>query len=71
MPNKYEFTKQNPDDQIQWVSNSDAIGEWLFTYDGKTIFNMFRDYPYKLTAEQKEIFDRENPFWANFFRDRS
>ena len=36
----------------------------------KTIFNLFQDYPYKLTKEQKEIFDRENPYWKDFFSDR-
>lgn len=52
------------------VDNPDVIGEWLFSFDKKTIFNMFRDYPYKLTAKQKAIFDKENPYWANFFKDR-
>lgn len=55
---------------FSWISNSESIGEMLFTFDGKEIFNLFRDYPYKLTAEQKDIFDEENPYWADFFRDR-
>ena len=46
------------------------LGEFIFTFDKKTFFNRFADYPHKLTAEQKEIFDRENPFWAEFFSDR-
>ena len=39
-------------------------------FDKKNIFNMFRDYPHNLTPKQKEIFDEENPEWADFFKDR-
>lgn len=46
------------------------IGEYLFTFDKQTIFNLFRDYPYKLTDEEKRIFDKENPYWKYFFKDR-
>ena len=69
-PNQITFRKNNENDVIWWVDNPDVIGEWLFSFDKKTIFNMFRDYPYKLTAKQKAIFDKENPYWANFFKDR-
>lgn len=65
-----KYYKNNPTDIIWWVDNREKIGEWIFTFDKKIFFNMFRDYPYKLTAEQKKIFDRENPFWAEFFSDR-
>ena len=53
-----------------WVDNPDRIGEMLFTFDGKQIFNLFRDYPYALTEEQQHIFDTANPYWAEFFKDR-
>lgn len=69
-PNQIKFRKNNEKDVIWWVDNPDVIGEWLFSFDKKTIFNMFRDYPFKLTAKQKAIFDKENPEWANFFKDR-
>lgn len=69
-PNQITFRKNNENDVIWWVANPDVIGEWLFSFDKKTIFNMFRDYPYKLTAKQKAIFDKENPYWVNFFKDR-
>lgn len=71
MERSNKFFKNNPDDKIWWVDTSDSDGQWLFSFDKKQIFNMFSDYPHKLTAEQKEIFDKENPYWKNFFIDRS
>lgn len=68
--NRQRFYKNNRGDKIWWIDNSDTVGEWLFTFDKKTIFNMFSDYPSKLTPEQKELFDKENPYWAEFFADR-
>ncbi len=68
---KYDFYKNNKKDTIYWVDNYDVIGEFLFSFDKKTIYNLFRDYPYKLNKEQKEIFDKENPYWADFFSDRN
>lgn len=63
--------KNNPTDSIWWVDNAvDVKGEWIFTFDKKTFFNMFQDYPHKLSPEQKRLFDKENPFWAEFFNDR-
>lgn len=56
--------------KFSWIENPDKIGEMLFTFDGEKIFNLFRDYPYALTPEQKRVFDEVNPFWANYFRDR-
>lgn len=66
-----KFYKNNPTDKIWWVNNPETIGEWLFSFDRKTIFNMFADYPHNLTPEQKKIFDKENPYWADFFKDRT
>lgn len=63
-----DFYHNEPDDKIWWVDNMEAIGEFLFSFDKKKIFNLFEDYPHKLTPEQKELFDRENPFWKDFFR---
>lgn len=63
--------KDNSDDKIWWLDNPDEIiGEWIFSFDKKKRFNMFADYPHKLSKEEKEIFDKENPYWAAFFIDR-
>lgn len=64
------FYKEKPNDKIWWVDN-DMTGVYEFSFDKKTIFNLFADYPHKLTVEQKEIFDKENPHWADFFKDRT
>lgn len=67
---EYEFYKNEPSDTIWWVDNPDNLGEHLFSFDKKNVFNLFADYPDKLTRAQREVFDRENPYWANFFADR-
>lgn len=64
------FYKKNQNDIIWWVDNVGRVGIWEFSFDKKKIYNMFRDYPWKLSKEEKKIFDRENPYWANFFKDR-
>ena len=62
--------KNKKTDKIWWIENLDTDGEFLFSFDKKKIFNLFADYPHNLTKEQKEIFDSENPYWADFFKDR-
>lgn len=69
-PIEYYWYKEHDGDQVWWLSNFDKIGQWVFSFDRQTAFNMFRDYPEKLTPEQKAIFDRENPYWADFFKSR-
>lgn len=61
--------KNNTDDKIWW-KDTDSVGEWLFSFDKKQVFNMFADYPHNLSQEQKKIFDEENPEWVDFFKDR-
>ena len=64
------YYKNNPDDLIWWKDTPDRVGEWVFSFDMKNDFNMFKDYPWNLTAEQKKIFDNENPYWKDFFSER-
>lgn len=70
MKNNNHWYKENETDRVWWVDNPDAKGVWLFSFDRETVFNLFEDYPYKLTQEQKAVFDKENPYWAEFFKDR-
>lgn len=70
MERSNKFYKENPTDKIWWVDTSELDGEFLFSFDKKITFNLFRDYPHNLTKEQKKLFDEENPYWADFFSDR-
>ena len=65
-----DFYKEHNNDLIWWVEDLEHRGRLLFSFDKNTIFNLFSDYPNKLTKEQIEIFNRENPFWADFFSGR-
>ena len=69
MKNKI-FYKEEPHHKIWWVDAPENIGVWEFSFDKKKIFNLYEDYPHNLTKEQREIFDRENPDWKEFFADR-
>ena len=64
---QYDFYKENDTDRIWWVDAVDNIGLYLFSFDRKKIYNLFSDYPHKLSAEEKRIFDEENPYWKAFF----
>lgn len=81
----YEFYKENPENKIWKVThyrlydiekgivdgNFDVIiGEVLFSFDKKKIYNLWTDYPQNFTKEEKEIFDKENPYWKNFFKNK-
>lgn len=66
-----DYYKNNPKDKIWWIDDLDSKGNFLFSFDKKKIYNLFADYPHNLTLEQKEIFDKENPYWKDFFKGRS
>lgn len=68
---KNNWYKNNDSDKIWWLDNgSEVLGQFIFSFDKKKRYNMFADYPYKLTEKEIEIFNAENPFWANYFKDR-
>ena len=66
-----EFYRNKVNDVVWWVNNANTIGEHLFTFDKQKIYNLFADYPHNLTPKEKAIFDKENPYWADFFADRN
>ena len=58
------FYKNDEKDQIWIVDTLGSKGEFLFSFDKKSIFNFFTDYPDKLSDEQIEIFKKEQPMLA-------
>lgn len=79
--NIYIFYKKNKGDKIYWVSH-DVIhpdtdepsvieGELLISFDHHNMLSLWSDYPWKFTPEQKALFDKENPYWADFFERRN
>lgn len=65
-----EFYKEKSGDKVWWLDN-DSIGEFVFSFDRKKTYNLFQDYPHKLSVEEWKTFNRENPYWENFFKDRN
>ncbi len=63
--------KDDPDDKVWWLDNGRyRVGEHIFSFDRRTEYNLFADYPYCLSKEHINLFDKENPFWADFFKER-
>ena len=62
--------KKDNNTGFRWIKKPEQKGEFLFTFDGKKVFNLFSDYRHELTAEQKMEFDEKNPFWADFFKEQ-
>lgn len=66
----YPFYKDGEKSKVWWVDNSnDSVGSYLFSFDKKKVYNLFRDYPDALTKEEKEIFDSSEPYWRDFFSE--
>ena len=64
-----DFYLEEPTNSVWWLY-SDQVGEFLFSFDKQKVYNLFEDYPYKLTGEELAIFNAENPYWVDFFQDR-
>lgn len=52
--------KNEETDKVWWKDDDKVVGELVFSFDKKTEFNFWQDYPHKLTPEQKDAFDAEN-----------
>lgn len=68
---KIEFYKNNESDKIWWVDYIGRRGFQAVSFDKKKILFLFGDYPQNFTKEEKALFDKENPYWANFFNDNN
>ena len=68
---KIEFYKNNESDKIWWVDYIGRRGFQAVSFDKKKILFLFGDYPQNFTKEEKALFDKENPYWANFFSDNN
>lgn len=67
MASNNKWYKENPNDRVWWLDNSDEIeGEFVISFDKKTQYNIFAERD-KMTAEQLALFYEENPFWREFF----
>ncbi|QHN64860.1 DUF7675 family protein [Bergeyella cardium] len=67
----FEPYKNKETDKIYWLTPiEETVGEHLFSFDLQKVYNLFADYPWKLSKEEKELFDSENPYWFEFFQDR-
>ncbi len=65
-----KWYKENDTDKVWWLDNTDDVtGEFIFSFDKKTKYNLFTDRD-KLTSEQRAIFYKENPFWREYFEGK-
>ncbi|MBS4761573.1 hypothetical protein KG089_02475 [Carnobacteriaceae bacterium zg-ZUI252] len=65
-----DFYKENEKSKVWWIDKLGVVGEHLFSFNKKKIYNLFADYPHNLTEEEVRIFDEENPYWKDFFKSR-
>ena len=60
----WDWYKIKEEDSIWWSRPKGEKGKLVFTFDKKTVFNFWSDFPDKLTPEQIEIFKKTNPILA-------
>ena len=57
------LTKDNENKRVWWTAPVGTVGTVLFSFDGKRLYNLWRDYPFNLSEEEQEIFREDEPFW--------
>ena len=63
------FSRYNDNCKVWWTAPSlDSVGVLLFSFDKKKVYNLFSDFPHELTKKEIDIFVKEEPYWANFFK---
>lgn len=63
--------KENKGDKVWWLDDEKSMGEYVFTIDKKNFYNLFADYPDKLSVADWITFGEENEYWVKFFRSRN
>ena len=64
-----QWKKDSPDSLIWWLEEVTEViddDDYIFSFDKKKRYHLFGDYPAKLTPKEKEIFDKEYPFWRRY-----
>ncbi|MDY4861179.1 MAG: hypothetical protein SO162_01330 [Candidatus Onthomorpha sp.] len=71
---RYRLYKSHRADKEWWVDELDEdgkplIGTLMVSIDRKTVLNLWTDY-IRLTNEQRDLFDKENPYWAEYLDNK-
>ena len=70
-PTDFYIKDENEKSRRVWLAVRIGYkGQTYFTFDKQNFYSLFKDYPYKLTDEQIEIFKKGLPYWADFFKSR-
>ena len=65
-----KWKKEKPSDSVWWLVEVDEEiddDDYVFSFDKKKRYHLFRDYPIKLTPEERAVFDEEFPVWKEYF----
>ena len=71
MPNKEKWYHENDGDRIWWLDNYPVIGEFIFSFDKRKQYNLYEDYPDRLSVKEWLVFNAENDYWYKYFKDRN